>query len=210
MKKKWIWIALGAGAMLLRWALGNAPQFVENYFSRGLFVFIRKVIDAIRFIPIPLVYLLLLLLAFSLGRGIYKLFKKGNPFKKRLGNALLSLGASVGAMIFFFLFLWGFNYARVPIEQQQGLEVQPLSKKELLTALEEERDCIIKLRAEIGRDSIALSQAQLPENLEEKVQDNLRRVLKDLGYPYKFNPKVQQLRPKGILLRFQTLGVYFP
>ncbi|MEM6699579.1 MAG: DUF3810 domain-containing protein [Bacteroidota bacterium] len=209
-KGKWIWIGLGAMAILLRWGLGNAPQFIENYFSRGLFVFIRKILDAIRFIPIPLVYLLILFLAFALGRGIYKLFKRDHPLKRRFADALLSLGASIGAIIFFFLFLWGFNYARVPIEQQQGLDVQPLSKEELLTALEEERDCIIKLRAEIGSDSVALQQAQLPENLEEKVQNNLRRVLKELGYPYKFNPKVQQLRPKGVLLRFQTLGVYFP
>ncbi|MEM8526317.1 MAG: DUF3810 domain-containing protein [Bacteroidota bacterium] len=209
-KWKWFWIGLGVGSMLLRWGLGNAPQFVENYFSRGLFLFVRKILDALRFVPIPVVYLLLLLLAYALGKGIYLLFKNNTPLKERLGNALLSLGASIGAIIFFFLFLWGFNYARVPIEQQQGLEVQPLSKEELWTALEEERDCIIKLRAEIGKDSVALLQEQLPDDLEQKVQTNLRRVLKELGYPYRFNPKVQQLRPKGVLLRFQTLGVYFP
>ncbi|MEM9885864.1 MAG: DUF3810 domain-containing protein [Bacteroidota bacterium] len=209
-KWKWIWIALGGAAILLRWLLSNRSEFVESIYSRGIFLFVRKILDIIGFLPIPLLYLLLLLLLLLFAKGIYGLVKGNDNWRKRLSEALLSLGASIGMMSFFFLFLWGYNYARVPIEEQIGLDPKPLTQEELCENLKAEATVISKLRAELGTDSIDIQAAQLPENLEEEIKRNLKAVLKDLGYPHKFNPKVQQLRPKGILLRFQTLGVYFP
>ncbi|MEM0992436.1 MAG: DUF3810 domain-containing protein [Bacteroidota bacterium] len=209
-KWKWIWLALGTGAILLRWLLKNSPQVVETVYSRGIFTFVRKVLDIIGFLPIPLLYLLLLFLLFLLGKGVYQLIKGNERWGRKLGDALLSLGATIGMMSFFFLFLWGYNYARVPIEEQVKLDVTPLSKEALCENLKAEAAVISELRATIGTDSIDIQSAQLPEDLETEIKRNLKAVLKDLGYPHKFNPKVQQLRPKGVLLRFQTLGVYFP
>lgn len=210
MKIAWIWIILGAVALLLRWGAGFAPELVENFYSRGVFLSIRRMLDVLGLIPFPLVYALLLLLFFRLARGIVRLFRSNLPAKERLKSTALKVGGFVGATIFFFLFLWGFNYARQPIEAQIGIDVQPLSVDDLRSNLEAQAPLLAKRRLAIGKDSIAIQTTDLPEDLETEMRTALQGVLNDLRYPWDYHPKVQALAPKGILIRFQTLGVYFP
>ena len=47
-----------------------------------------------------------------------------------------SLLAFIGGVVFLFQFLWGFNYGRIPLEEQLELDVKPLSVKELKAELD--------------------------------------------------------------------------
>ncbi len=210
-RNKLIWIGLGASAILLRWMVSDQSALVEQYYSRGLFLGIRKILDfAMDLLPFPVLYILLLGEIAYLIYGIIVFIKSKNRWSYRLLSAILSVFAWTGSVAFFFLFLWGFNYARIPVEQQQSLKLMPLSEKDLAEGMDRVTEKLVAIRPIFGIDSVALSSKQFPTNLTDSIQAEVKTVFSRLNYPSKFKPKVQQLQPKGILLRWSTLGVYFP
>jgi hypothetical protein len=208
--KSWIWIGLGGVAVGIRWILGYFPQAVESFYTRGLFLAFRKALDVITVIPIPFVYIVLGGILVYLTLGIVRLVKSKDKFLHKIGRAFLSFGAFLGGTVFFFLLFWGYNYARLPLETHLKLSLAPLSKEDLETSLKEVIPLVKEQRIQFGKDSVAVVASHLPEALASLIRSDLQHTLKDLGYPYQFSPKVRQLQPKGILLRFNTLGVYFP
>ncbi len=206
-RRKWIWIGLGALAMLVRWLVGQDSAFIERFYARGLFLGIRKILDyTIGLLPFPVLYLLLGAVLFYGIRGIARLFKRQTAWQ----DALLSIGAFLGGGVFLFLFLWGYNYARIPLEQQLNLEVEPLELEDIEAALRVQYNVLAQARNDFRSDTLAATKADLPKNLKPLMQAELQKLLGELGYPNNFKVKSQRLRPKGVLLRFSTLGVYFP
>ncbi|MEM9991833.1 MAG: DUF3810 domain-containing protein [Bacteroidota bacterium] len=203
-----IWIILGLSAVGIRLLVGENSNFIEQYYARGLFVYIRKGLDSINSIIFffPVLYILLLAVFVQIVRGFIRIFKKKTDWKK----VLHSIVAFLSATIFLFLLLWGFNYARLPLEQQIQLNVQPLELEDLKTALYKAKEQSIEARQIVRADSLPINDNDLPPHLKEELQNDLRIVLHNFGYPTNFEVKAQQLFPKGILLRFSTLGVYFP
>jgi len=62
-KRNWWWIALGSFAILVRILLGGSPEIIEQYYSQGIFLGIRSVIDStFGLLPFPLIYLFFFLL----------------------------------------------------------------------------------------------------------------------------------------------------
>jgi hypothetical protein len=211
MKQKWIWIGLGIFAILLRWILGYQADIVEAYYARGIYLGIRKILDyTIGLLPFPVVYLMFAAVLYTIIYGVIWLIRNRLSWEKKLQYSLLSIAAFLGGAVFFFLFLWGFNYARVPIGQQLGIELMPLTKADFVRSLETTRSTLIDLRHQLGTDSITLTPEYFPNPLKQKIQSEVQGVFRELNYPYQFTPKVQLLYPKGTLLRWSTLGVYFP
>lgn len=209
-KKSLVWIGLGTIAILIRWILGYFPHVVENVYTRGLFLAFRKGLDVINLLPIPLIYLVLVSALGYTIIGVVRFFRKNQQMRQKIVTALFSLGAFLGGTIFFFLLLWGYNYARLPIETHLNLSLSPLSKENLELVLQQVILRVEAQRLALGQDSVAITDSQLPVSLAEKVRTEVQTTLQKLDYPHQFSPKVQQLYPKGILLRFSTLGVYFP
>ena len=206
-RRKLIWLSLGLLAILIRFSVGQDSNFIEQFYSRGLFIYIRKALDFINSISFfPLLYLLLLLVVVHIFRGSIRLFQGKSSWK----DALLSVGAFFGGTIFIFLLLWGFNYARLPLEKQINLEVKALSFEELETNLRKAYNQTITARNAFRADITAVSKADLPDELAVEMRRELENLLTEFDYPTGFNVKAQKLFPKGILLRFSTLGVYFP
>ncbi len=205
-------MALGAGAVLLRLALGTHPELIEKFYSRGIFLGVRALIDyLIAWFPIPLIYVfvgLVLALAWRKIRA-WRVEKKPVPFVIKEGVTLL-LGW-IGGLAFLFLFLWGFNYGRVPIEDQLGLTVKPLHTADLRNELERELLDMVQKRGEIpeaGRE--ALTASFLPDQLENRLRNTLEETLRDQKFPVVGRVRARQLFPKGIFLRFSSSGLYFP
>lgn len=206
-KRKIVWISLGVIAVIIRFVVGQDSSLVEQFYSRGLFIYIRKALDFINSISFfPVVYLLLFIIILKIIQNLVRLFRSKLSWQK----ALLSIAAFLSGTIFFFLLLWGFNYARIPLEQQLDLKVEPLSAEELKRSLQVELYKTASARNEFRADSTAVSKSDLPEELKLSMRADLEVLLKEFGYPTDFNVKAQKLYPKGILLRFSTLGVYFP
>jgi hypothetical protein len=211
-KKKIIWIGLGLAALLIRVIFSYQPELAEQYYSRGLFLMIRWAIDyMIGWIPIPLIYFFILILSVWLFYSLRKFANMKAQWSYKLGYAALSVLSFLGGTLFFFFFMWGYNYARLPIEESLKLEVQPLQAKELRTELKWVSEKLVKLREELSvHYGEQPNELELPKQTEEKLRNSLEAWLDMRGFPTLGRVRGRWLYPKGIFLRFSSAGLYFP
>jgi uncharacterized protein DUF3810 len=210
--QRWVWVFLGIFTILVRVILGNFPQIIEQYYSRGIYIGIRTIIDyTIALSPIPLIYLLIFgILCFILFR-IFRKKNKQQRIKQRLTNFIFSLVAFLFGIVFLFLTLWGFNYARVPIENQIGIEPNPLSKEELFQELEISTTELINAFAKVkDYDYKVYEEFVFKNSIEDKIRIETIKTFKELGYPTPGRIRARYLYPKGTLLRISTAGFYLP
>lgn len=205
------WIGFGVLTILLRMFLIGRPELVEQWYSRGLFQWIRTLSDwTIGWIPIPVLYLLILFLPFFLIRKFVKNIRLANGGKAKMTTVVFSLLSFIGGVVALFLWSWGFNYLRVPIEQQIGIEPVPLSLGELKEELDILTVEIIEMRRKIPTEyNNALTDVFIPENLSFLIQETMATCMSDLGYPVSRNLPVRTLL-RGSLLRIGTAGFYLP
>jgi len=203
---------MGLLAIGLRAGLAYRPEWIERYYSRGLFLGIRWIIDyLLAWIPVPLIYLFFAGLLFFGVRAVRRWWRREASLKKRVLNGVLGFAAFLGAIVFFFLFLWGFNYGRPGIAQQLSLEVAPVSLPELREELDRETERLIAGRRRIpGADTTALTAAAFPARLEKHLRDDLEQWLTGQDFPVTGRVRARRLWPKGIFLRFSSSGLYFP
>lgn len=208
--KKTIWILLGLLAIILSSVLPAA--FVEKYYSRGLFQLVRWGFTGLdSWLPFAFVYVLFLLLLGWLGVSLTRFFKSKKTWPQRLLNMLFSVLAFAGGTVFFFQFLWGFNYKRIPLETTMGISPKPLTVSELKDELDAATAETLRLRSMLpGAGDTAVPAVLLPNNLENTLRENLKATLADYGYPVPGNVRGRLLWPKGLLLRISTAGVYIP
>ncbi len=211
-KGKWIWIALGSLAIIVRLLLSFSPEFTEQFYSRGLFLGIRCLLDyTLGWLPIPVVLVVIVGLLFFLFYKIKNLVNTHQSFMDSMGRVGLSLMAFLMGTIFLFLVMWGFNYGRMPLEKTMNLQPSPLSMEELQAELK-----INTIEVENARKAIpnisdsAIVKEFLPVDLENEVREDVEALLSELDYPTIGTVRGRLLQPKGILLRFSTAGVYFP
>lgn len=210
--RKKVWIILGISALIIRWLLSFSPQITEQFYSRGVFLGIRWCIDfLLAWFPIPLIYIFSLVLAVSTTWRIWFFFKWKVPWRTKIKPGFFSILAFLGGGVFLFLFLWGYNYGRVPIENQLSISPQPLSKEELWEELKLETKNIIKIRKDIyGAGEKALDDSYLPYKMERILRKGVERWLKEYGFPTVGRVRGRFVRPKGIFLHFSSSGLYFP
>ena len=213
MRKKYFGIILGGLILLLNYFGHQFPNLVERYYSRGLFVGIRSFLDVIlTWLPFPSLYLFFLLLIIYWIHNIRQFLKNREATKKYWGfRMLIAWLNGIGYLLFWFYIIWGLNYARLPIEQQLGLEVRPLSLPQIEAKMKKQAVILDSIRQMIDiPDSISISQANLGQNLEAELRTNLVSVLQKLGYPAPGKVRGKLIYPKGIFLHFSSAGLYFP
>ena len=212
-KRQFIWIGLGLLAVVSRIVLGLNPMVIEEYYSRTLFPFIRILIDyTTALLPFPVILLFIGFVLYRLVNGIRMLVvNKEWSIWEKTRNALLGLLSFLGGITFFFLLLWGFNYGRVSIEDQLGLDLKPLTFEELQEELQKMTKILESTREKIpGSTEEALGQAHTPEKLETQLRALVENTMESLGYPNTGRVQARILQPAGILLRISTSGFYFP
>lgn len=208
--RKNTWIILGLLTLLLGWMM--SPAFVEQAYSRGLFVGVRwmfRWLDG--WWSFAAVYGLIVLLLAWIAWRIFKKKQAARTWKQRLLAFGHSMLAFVGGVLFLFQWLWGFNYGRVPLEQQMGISPKPLTVDELRDELLFATTEVMQHRQllKTGADTVVLAQ-KIEPNAEDLMRYSLKAVLKQYGYPRPTDVRGRTVRPKGILLRFSTAGVYLP
>ena len=126
--KNWIAISIIPQIILVKW-LGNHPDFIEKYYSEGIYPWISKGFRMLYgWIPFSVGDIFYFMLAFLAIRYVFKnwLEIKTYPFRF-LRNIVFILSIAY----FTFHLLWGLNYYRLPIAQKFALE-EKHSEEELL------------------------------------------------------------------------------
>lgn len=209
-KRDWSWALLGILALVLRYFAVRHPEATDEVYSRLFFPGIRNVIDlTLGNLPFPSVYLfvasvLLVLVLFALR------FKNRSGWKSKTFYTFKALANGLGALVFFFLVLWGFNYQRTPIFQQLALKPKSLNLEQLKSEVEITRRLAVQYRSRITLDSSAIHSIMDYPDLERMVRQNMHDNLDILGLNFTGRPRTKQFPPSGFMRRMGILGIYFP
>lgn len=218
-QRKHLWIWLGLASILLRIFFGFFPAACEYVYSRGFFLAIRWTFDhSTAYLPFAPFYIFFSLLIYWGLLRIYRSYrgrKRDRTWRKWWADTGLATANFVGGGIFVFLVIWGYNYARVPIEQQIGIDARELYVEELRQEADYIMQAAADARAAIGGeaediDTFALTTTDFPEDLENEMRKCLVEVLKDYNYPTVGRVRGRQLYPPGFLYGFNSSGVYMP
>jgi hypothetical protein len=212
-----LWFFSGAAAFGLHLWLGNDSALAEKYYARGIFVGLRWIWDyTLGLSPVPIIDLIAG--AAVAGAAVKIVRRSVRPKPARSGTRLGKIGRFglaaagwIGALVFFFYILWGFNYNRVGIEKQLGFEAAPLNVAEVAAEADWASRSAAESRAMIpGVSPAALDPGILPANLEAQLRDGLNRVLREIGYPAPGRVRVRIFVPGGWMMRFSGSGIYIP
>lgn len=208
--KNWTWAFLGLLALVVRFLAGQYPEATDQYYSRIFFPSIRNLIDlSLGKLPFPTLYLFLVI-----GLGIswisFRRFFRLVGRRHRAGYALQATSNGLGALVFFFLVLWGFNYQRTPIFQQLNLQPKPLDVKQLTAEIELTQRLASMDRERISQDTFALTELMEYSLLEDLVRATMQENLEVLGLNFTGRPRTKQFSPPGFMRRMGILGIYFP
>lgn len=216
-RRAWIWIALGAAAAGLHYGLGRDSFLAEKFYSRGFFIVLRWAWDhTLGLSPVPWLYIFAAAVLLAAVLQLSRVFFRPRPAPRvpmlmKLGRGILWIAGWAGKLVFLFYILWGFNYNRVGIEKQLGLEAPPFDAAMLTAEASWAAGMSAESRASIsGVSTAVLTKAALPARLEPDIRSALVTVLREAGYPAPGRVRVRSFYPGGWMMRFSSTGVYIP
>lgn len=208
--KDWTWAFLGLLALAVRFLAGQFSEATDQFYSRTFFPGIRNLIDlSLGKLPFPTAYLFMAGVLVLSWISIRRLLAKVG-LRQRALYALQASSNGLGALVFFFLFLWGFNYQRTPIFQQLNLQPKPLDAQQLIAEIELTQRLASMDRGRISQDTLALTELLEYSALEDLVRATMQENLEVLGLNFSGRPRTKQFPPEGFMRRMGILGIYFP
>ena len=192
--------------LLLRWLVPT--QVTEAAYSRGLFPVLRSFWDTtIARLPLPLFYVCWITLFAGLAILIRRHLRTSGAKWRATGRRVLIAALWIVTV---FLWGWGFNYGRTPVEQEMAFSPHDPTLEELRERVYTGAEELAELRAAVTQDTLALQTDRFPTDLEAAIRPLVAASLRRHGYPAPGRPRAWALYPKGILLRLSTAGVYWP
>lgn len=202
-------------ALVLNWAAGLYPAFIEQAYSAGLNqMIVRQVSKGAGLFPFSLGEVLcLFLLTALLLLAIIKIYRVKTGASPKPGLLVLGmrLTAVLGLVYFLFILLWGLNYQRPPFADLAGLTVRPAEPVELTELCQELLRRANHLRCSLHQDSRGVM--YLVKGKDEAL------IMAEAGYKEAafIYPQLGGTygRPKGVLLSsymsyLGLSGVYSP
>ncbi|WP_299556262.1 DUF3810 domain-containing protein [Seonamhaeicola sp.] len=163
--------------------LSNYPDFVESYYSNGLYVYISKLLRyTLGWLPFSfgdLVYALGILYAL---RWLYKNRKR---ILKDTRKWLIDVASALAVLYFAFHFFWGLNYYRLPLHKSLNLE-SDYTTEQLIIVTKKLIEKSNKLHLEIAKNDTI--KVDLPYSKRDIFKitptgyDNLKTVFPHLEY----------------------------
>lgn len=205
----WHWTLLGLAALLLRLLASEAPQYVEQFYSRGVFLGVRWLFDwSLAWLPFPLLLVFYGIVVIYVIKFLRTLLTKQIPFRKRLLTSGRNLLNCAGFIIFSFMMLWGFNYARPNFSQQIGLTIEKPDTLALRQELEMAANDAINIRKILENDP--LSKNGFSADFEDKMRSDVSVFLEKYHFPAGGRLRGREISPDGLLFRFGISGIYMP
>ncbi len=127
--------------------------------------------------------------------------------KFRLSKFFQRFFTLLGFLIFWFYWLWGFNYARIPFSKQLNLTEIKMDS----TALRQELDASAN---ETSGAALLASTSSNPQffhkNFEKNIRQDVYNLLKNNNLPASLKLRGRQIQPEGTLCAFGITGIYMP
>jgi len=209
----WIWWSIfGLSTLILNAIAHNQPAFVERWYSRGLFPMIRSTIDwTTGRLPFPCFYLFWIGVV-AIWIMLYHRRLRQTTFWPKLRYWLSRLLGFAGCIIGLFFWLWGFNYARMPLKTQMALNLQPLDSTQLWQDLRMETQVLDSLRIVlVGQGTQALNDQRFwPAPVEDTIRRAVEKFLAHENFPVCGRVRGRFLCPQGLLFKFGASGLYWP
>lgn len=198
------WWGIGFGIVCLLAPQVMSEQVVEQYYSRGFYIFISKLFQVTGVLPFSFSYISIPVLLFLLIYPLIHIWKNSLKIRHKIFRSFFHCAAATGWLAGLFFLLWGYNYGRVPTEKQLGFEEIQISLEELKYYVQTDVDSLMKIRSEIP-EKIQLNDLQI-----NKLRSSLQTLLSSQGYPASQRVYCYNLHPKGSLLRWSTSGIFIP
>lgn len=129
----------------------------------------------------------------------------------RSGQWLKSLIGWTSLVVVWFLWAWGYNYNRLPVQQSLYLPQLEFDSTHLREELRLSAHFAIQHRTAIpDAKNQALNEHHWPADLEESIGKVLRSTLVELGYSASRPVPLRLLKPKGWTMRVGAAGFYLP
>jgi hypothetical protein len=209
----WHWTMLGFAALLIRFVAEGTPQYIEQFYSRGVFLGVRWLFDwSLAWLPFPLLLVFYGVVIIYVFRFFKSLFSKQIPFRKRLLMSGRQLINFTGFGIFSFLTLWGYNYARPNFANQIGLTVEKPDTLALRNELEIAANEVINCRKIIEKGPLSINgfSNDFDDNFEDKMRSDVSSFLEKNNFKAGGRLRGRQISPDGFLFRFGISGIYMP
>lgn len=117
-KKTLLALSLIPQYLLITW-LSNYPEFVERFYSHGIYPFISKIFRyTLGWLPFSFGDFVYTLSIIYVGRWFYKNRKK---LRKNTKQWFVDVFSALAIMYFVFHLFWGFNYYRLPLHKSLDL-----------------------------------------------------------------------------------------
>ena len=207
----WILIYFVFGIHLL--ALSGFEQSIYEMYQKLIYTPLRWVYDyTLGWSPIPMIYLFIGFLVWMVFRLIRKIIiynKVGHGWKYST-TLFFRLIRLVLTVLSLFYLLWGFNYYRLPLNEQLGWSTVEVDSTELIREFEKVTKEVQELRLKLKADTSALRFRPNVTSIENKSRIGQGDVRSTVKLPHPDRVRVRALRPKGALLVFSTAGIYIP
>jgi hypothetical protein len=172
--------------ILLMRFIATTPEFVENYYSTGIYPIISSFFRiSFGWIPFSVGDILIFYFIYRAIRFVYRLFK--SRFKHGLSK-LLQITAFCSVIYFCFYLFWGLNYYREPLSKNLGLTQSKYTSEQLVNLSEK---LILQLNEKhqqiVANDSIKVN---VPYSQKEMYTmavngyDNLSKTYPQLSYSF--------------------------
>ncbi len=211
---RWKWVLLGLLSLVIRVLVDSTPQYVETFYSRGIYPVIRWFFDnSLGILPFPLIYLFYGWVIYCIIKTVAYVTRKNTPLSIRLKESLFSILSFAGLLVFGFLFLWGYNYARMPFHEQMQINITKLDTLSLSQELQIAASEAIEARNNLCNqfcDGQGVPVLIIRADFESKIRQDVSRLLTQNGFIANGRLRGRRIRPEGILFRFGISGIYMP
>ena len=166
--------------------LRQFPEFVEAYYSNGIYVFISKAIRySFGWVPISVGDVFYTLASIYILRWFYMNFKR--IYKDTL-SWFLDIGVFISLAYFGFHMLWGFNYYRLPLHESLHIKAN-YTTQELVAFTDKLITKTNEIQSKLGEsDSVKIVIPYSKSDIFKNVQNGYEELSK--VYPHlKYSPK---------------------
>jgi hypothetical protein len=182
------------------------PAWSETLYGEGLFPLIRTVFRyTLGLLSFPAVT------AVAVVALVLFILTCIRPLIRRqwtLWTLIAGFLSTMCAVLFLFQLLWGFNYSRMDLAQRMRLETQGMTREDLQAEFVRATAALKTAAYEIS--SVVALNSWTNRDYEDAIKPVLRRILAEIGYPEVASPRGRIIGPKGMLMRWNTAGIYVP